>query len=110
MSDVPGIGLLLGFAGAGAVIATAVLLARSGLAGWLRYIGANSIVIYLSFFLFMAGTRAALLKLMPGLPVDVISAVVTLASIVGPVLLFWSVRNTPLSFLFSRPDWRSSNP
>ena len=110
MSDLPGMGLLLGFAGAGAVIATAVLLARSGLAGWLRYIGANSIVVYLSFFLFMAGTRTALLKLMPGLPVDVISAVVTTAGVVGPVLLFRAVRNTPLSFLFSRPDWAKLKP
>ena len=110
MSDLPGMSLLLGFAGAGAVIATAVLLARSGLAGWLRYIGANSIVIYLSFFLFMAGTRTLLLHVLPGLPIDVISAVVTVAGLVGPVLLFWAVRQTPLSFLFRRLDWAKLKP
>jgi uncharacterized membrane protein YcfT len=105
MSELPGMGLLLGFAGAGAVIATGVLLARSGKASALRYIGANSIVIYLSFFLFMAGSRSVLLKLAPAMNVDMIAAVVTAAGLIGPVLLYWLVRKTPLSLLFSRPQW-----
>jgi uncharacterized membrane protein YcfT len=110
ISDWPVMSLLLGFAGASAVIATAVLLARSGLAEALRYLGANSIVIYLSFFLFMATTRSVGLKLLPGMHVDALAAMSTLAGIMGSVLLFWAVRKTPLSFLFKRPDWISLMP
>jgi uncharacterized membrane protein YcfT len=106
-STAPLVGLFLGFAGAGAVITTGVLLARTGLAEWLRYLGANSIVLYLSFFLFMAVTRSVTLKLMPTINVDVLAAVTTTAGVIGPVLLFWAVRGTKLSFLFKRPKWIS---
>jgi uncharacterized membrane protein YcfT len=105
VSTLPGMGLVLGFAGCAAVITAAVLLARSGLAEWLRYLGANSIVVYLAFFLFMASTRSVSLKLMPDINVDVLAGACTLAGIVGPVLLFWAVRKTPLSLLFKRPHW-----
>jgi uncharacterized membrane protein YcfT len=101
----PGMGLALGFAGCAAVVTTAVLLARSGIAEWLRYLGANSIVIYLAFFLFMASTRGLGLKLMPGINVDVLAVLCTLAGVAGPVLLFWALCNTHLSFLFRRPHW-----
>ncbi len=101
----PGMSLVLGFAGCAAVITTAVLLARSGIAEWLRYLGANSIVVYLAFFLFMASTRGLGLKLMPGVNVDVLAVLCALAGVAGPVMLFWLVRNTPLSFLFRRPQW-----
>lgn len=101
----PGIGLILGFIGAGAVVSAAVLLQRFAFATPIRYCGENSIVIYLAFFLFMAGSRTALLKM--GLVDDlaVVSLIVTAAGVAGPVLLFWAVRRTPLSFLFRRPGW-----
>jgi uncharacterized membrane protein YcfT len=108
-STAPFAGLFLGFAGAGAVITTGVLLARTGLAEWLRYLGANSIVVYLSFFLFMAATRSVTLKLLAAINVDLLAAVTTLAGVVGPVLLFWIVRGTKLDFLFKRPKWISLN-
>jgi uncharacterized membrane protein YcfT len=104
-SNWPGMGLVLGFAGCAAVVTTAVLLARSGWTHWLRYLGANSIVVYLAFFLFMAATRSAGLKLWPEVDVDILAATSTLAGVVGPLLLFWAVRHTPLSFLFQRPRW-----
>jgi uncharacterized membrane protein YcfT len=106
-STAPIVGLFLGFAGAGAVITTGVLLARTGLAEWLRYLGANSIVLYLSFFLFMAATRSVTLKLLPAINVDLLATVTTLAGVVGPVLLFWIVRGTRVDFLFNRPKWIS---
>jgi uncharacterized membrane protein YcfT len=105
VSTLPGLGLVLGFSGCAAVITTAVLLARSGLVEWLRYLGGNSIVVYLAFFLFMASTRGVGLKLLPNINVDVLAALCTLAGVMGPVLLFWAVRKTPLSLLFKRPHW-----
>jgi uncharacterized membrane protein YcfT len=103
LSTAPGFGLLLGFAGAGAVITLGVLLARSGIVEWLRYLGANSIVVYLAFFLFMAVTRTVGLKLMPSINVDALAVLTTTAGVIGPVLLFWLVRGTALDFLFNRP-------
>jgi len=104
-SKLPLVSLGLGFIGAGAVIVTGVLLARTGFAQALRYCGENSIVIYLAFFLFMASSRVALLKLAPGLNLGVVSLAVTAAGVTGPVLLYWAVRNTWASFLFRRPAW-----
>lgn len=104
-SHLPGIGLALGFIGAGAVISASVLLARVKFAGVIRYCGQQSIVIYLAFFMFMAATRTVLLK--TGLVDDLalVSLIVTLAGVAGPVLLYLAVRKTPLSFLFIRPQW-----
>jgi uncharacterized membrane protein YcfT len=101
----PGISLALGLFGAGAVVTAGVLLSKTSLAETLRYCGENSIVIYLAFSLFMSATRIILLKL--GQPADlgIVSLICTAAGITGPLLLFWTVRATPLSLLFKRPAW-----
>ncbi len=104
-ATVPGVSLALGFIGACAVITGGVVLFKTGLAGAIRYCGENSIVIYLSFFLFMAGARFALLKLLPTMDLGEVSLLVTAIGVVGPVLLFWFTRNTRLAFLFKRPAW-----
>ncbi|MGE0238059.1 MAG: acyltransferase family protein [Parvibaculaceae bacterium] len=104
-AKLPGIGLVLGFIGAGAVIAMGVFLARFKFALPIRYCGENSIVIYLAFFMFMAATRTLLLKTGVITDLGAVSLIVTLAGVAGPVLLFWAVRKTPLSFLFRRPGW-----
>jgi len=104
-STLPGVSLLMGFIGAGAVMTTGVLLSRLKLAQAIRYCGENSIVIYLAFFLFMAGTRSLLLKAGVVSDLGTISLMVTAAGVVGSVLLFWAVRNTPFAFLFRRPRW-----
>ena len=61
-ADRPFVSLALAFAGAGAVVVVAALMARSDVFRPLRYCGQNSIVIYLAFFLPMAAARIALLK------------------------------------------------
>jgi uncharacterized membrane protein YcfT len=110
LAFLPGFGLLFGFIGAAAVVSMGVLLARLPLTGWVRYCGENSIVIYLAFFLFMAATRAALLK--SGLVTDLgmVSLIVTAAGVAGPVVLHWLTRNTPLAFLWRRPAWARLKP
>ncbi len=104
-ADLPILSLALGLLGAGAVVATAALMAKADLFRPLRYCGEHSIVIYLAFFLFMAASRSVLLK--TGLVTDIgtISLLVTIAGVVGALALFWAVRGTPLRFLFRRPDW-----
>lgn len=104
-AHLPLLGLALGFIGAGAVIAMGVFLSKTKLAEAIRYCGENSIVIYLAFFLFMAGSRSILLK--TGVIADpgLISLIVTAAGVIGPVILFWMVRDTRFAFLFRRPRW-----
>jgi uncharacterized membrane protein YcfT len=104
-SLLPGVSLVAGLVGAGAVIAVATLCVRARNATWLKYLGANSIVIYLAFFFFMALSRVLLLRFAPGLGVDLISALVTVCGVVGPVLLHLAVKQTPARFLFERPAW-----
>ncbi|MDE2383455.1 MAG: acyltransferase family protein [Alphaproteobacteria bacterium] len=104
-SQLPGVSLCLGLVGAMAVVSSGVLLSKFKAADPLRYCGENSIVIYLSFFLFMASTRTVLLKFAPGLGLNAISLLTTMAGVIGPVLLFWATRGTRLDFLFKRPAW-----
>ena len=99
----PGLGLFFGFIGTAAVVSAGVLLSRFRISEAIRYLGENSIVVYLSFFVFMATARAIAIRVAPGLGPDVISLAVTLAGLVGPVLLFWVSRKLGADFLFRRP-------
>ena len=110
VSGLPVVGLGLGFLGALAVIGSAALLAKWGLADFLRYAGENSIVIYLAFFLPMAVTRILLVKFAPWLETSLIAFLVTLAGVVIPLVFHWLVRDTAFGFLFKRPDWAKLKP
>ena len=103
-SEWPLVSLALGMLGAAAIVAFAVLLARTRIFDALRYCGEHSIVIYLCFFLFMAGSRIFLLKTGMIPDIGAMSAIVTLAGVLGPLMLFWLTRSTPLRFLFARPQ------
>jgi uncharacterized membrane protein YcfT len=78
-------------------------MAKSDLFAPLRYLGRNSIVLYLAFLLGMAAARAVLLK--TGLELGTVALLVTAAGVAGAIGLFWTVRQTPLKFLFERPAW-----
>jgi uncharacterized membrane protein YcfT len=110
VSQLPGIGLALGFVGAIAVVTLSTLLSKSDLMAPVRYCGRNSIVIYLAFFLPMATARVALLE--TGLIADIgtISAIVTICGVIFPLILFWIVRGTGARFLFERPAWARLEP
>jgi uncharacterized membrane protein YcfT len=104
LAELPAVSLLLGLAGAAAVVSVSVLLSQGRVTAPLRYCGRNSIVIYLAFFLPMAGSRAVLVK--SGLIADIgtICVLVTLAGVLGALALFWAARQTFLCFLFERPE------
>ena len=105
VSEIPGIGLALGFVGAIAVVTLSTLLSKSDLMAAVRYCGRNSIVIYLAFFLPMAIARTVLLRFPVIHDLGTISMIVTACGVVFPLVLFWSVRNTPFRLLFKRPAW-----
>jgi uncharacterized membrane protein YcfT len=102
-AETPGINLALGFLGTAAVVSASVLLTRFKWGNALRFLGENSIVVYLAFFVFMAATRTVLIKFAPQLGSDAISIATTTAGVIGPVILFFATRKTPLKYLFKRP-------
>jgi uncharacterized membrane protein YcfT len=97
------ISLLLGFAGAAAVITIAALLSNLSFSKPIRYCGKNSIVIYLAFFLPMHFLRLILVNTGIVPQVSFMALIATAAGILGSLMLWWLVRNTRLSFLFVRP-------
>jgi uncharacterized membrane protein YcfT len=104
LAGAPFISLLLGFAGAGAVIGIAALLAMARIAEPIRFCGAHSIVIYLAFFLPMAATRTLLVAtgLVPD--IGVMSLLVTGAGVLGALGLWVAAGRFHLRFLFERPQ------
>jgi uncharacterized membrane protein YcfT len=102
-SEWPLISLALGLAGAGAIVTLGTLLARAHWLNFLRYCGEHSIVIYLAFFLPMAATRTLLLR--TGLIHDIgaISLIVTIAGVVGALVLWRIAMALRANFLFERP-------
>jgi uncharacterized membrane protein YcfT len=105
VSEMPGVSLVLGLVGAIAVVSFSALLSKSDLMAPVRYCGRNSIVIYLAFFLPMAVSRSVLLSRGSIHDLGLVSLFVTACGVIGPLVLFWTVRKTGLRFLFTRPEW-----
>jgi uncharacterized membrane protein YcfT len=105
-SSLPFVSLALGLAGATAVISAAALMAKLDLFPALRYLGEKSLFIYLAFFLPMGAMRTALIKSGVIADLAIVSLIVTVASILGALVIYWLVRDTRLfGFLFERPRW-----
>ena len=79
------------------------LLARMQWLNFLRYCGEHSIVIYLAFFLPMAVTRTLLLKTGVIADIGTISLLVTVAGVVGAVVIWRLALALRADFLFERP-------
>ncbi|WP_407177325.1 acyltransferase family protein [Bradyrhizobium sp. STM 3562] len=103
-SELPLLSLMLGLAGACAIVTMGTLLAHARRLDALRFCGEHSIVIYLAFFLPMAATRTLLLK--AGLIEDIgaISLIVTIAGVAGALLIWRLALAVHANFLFERPD------
>jgi uncharacterized membrane protein YcfT len=104
VSEWPLISLLLGLAGACAIITSGTLLAHAGWLKSLRFCGEHSIVIYLAFFLPMAATRTLLLRTGIISDVGVMSLTVTLVALFGALAIWQIALRTGANFLFERPD------
>jgi uncharacterized membrane protein YcfT len=100
----PIVSLLLGFAGACAIIVAGTLLARMQWLNLLRFCGEHSIVIYLAFFLPMAVTRTVLLRYGDFLDIGTISLLVNIAGVVGALAIWKVAQKAGAHFLFERPD------
>jgi uncharacterized membrane protein YcfT len=103
-SEWPMISLLLGLAGACAIVVTGTLLARMQWLNSLRYCGEHSIVIYLAFFLPMAIIRTLLLKFAWIHDIGTISLMVTMAGVFGALAIWGAALTLRANFLFERPE------
>ena len=101
----PGFGLILGFAGAAAIVSIGALLSKFEIGAALRYAGRHSIVIYLTFFIPMKITQKGLET--TGLVPDVglASLLTLLAGVLVPLVGHRLIRKTPLIALYERPRW-----
>ncbi|MGB7285613.1 MAG: acyltransferase family protein [Salaquimonas sp.] len=105
-SQLPFVSLALGAMGAMAIICAGVLISSLKWAGFFEYLGRNSIVVYLAFFLPMAVSRAVLLKFAPFLDIGTVAFLVMVSAALGPVILYWVIQWTGYGkFLFHRPQW-----
>jgi len=102
--------LVFGFIGISAVIAVSCLVAGVRGLSWLRFLGANSIVVYLGFYIPLQVFIALYQRSGWAWDIDVLATVLVVASTAAPVLLFLGVRNTRARFLFERPAWARLPP
>lgn len=98
------VSLMLGFAGACAIITIGTLLARAHWLNFFRFCGEHSIVIYLAFFLPMAATRTLLLRTGIISDIGTLSLIVTVVGVLGSLAIWQAALRLHANFLFERPD------
>jgi uncharacterized membrane protein YcfT len=104
VSEWPFVSLILGLAGACAIVTSGTLLAQRQWLRPLRFCGEHSIVIYLAFFLPMAATRTLLLRTGIIPDVGLMSLTVTLLALFGALAIWQIALKAGANFLFERPD------
>jgi uncharacterized membrane protein YcfT len=99
----------LGFLGISAVVVFSSLLSRHRAAAGLLYLGQNSIVVYLGFYLPMVIVVPALKASAVGSNLHLVGTLAVAACIGISVAWFHLSRLVGLSFLFERPAWARLN-
>ncbi len=106
VSHWPIISLALGAAGALAIVTGASLIARLPAAKPLLHTGANSIVVYLAFFLPMIISRMVVPKVLPMLDAGTTALVCIIIGVVTPLVGYAIIKRIGFGlFLFHRPNW-----
>jgi uncharacterized membrane protein YcfT len=101
----PGAGLLFGFIGIMAILGLSTLLAQVRGFAWLAHAGANSIVVYLGFFIPLTMfIRFAWAGQWP-IGINTLATLAVVFSVAAPLALFHLTRGTALRLLFVRPAW-----
>lgn len=106
LAELPGLHLILAITGSITLCVGAGLLSKLPLMDWLRWLGAHSIVVYLSFSIPMSMTRVILMKLGIIESTSVLSIIVMLSALLAPLVLYAAIQFTGWGkFLFERPAW-----
>jgi uncharacterized membrane protein YcfT len=103
LQEPPLTSIVMAFLGIGAVIATGTMLSRTKIGEPIRYAGANSIVVYLSFVIPMKVAHKFFYS--TGIIADAgtVMAISTVVSVITPLVFHYFIKNTPLIFLYVRP-------
>lgn len=104
-AGLPGLHLALALTGTAALCVIAALLTRLPWMNWLRWMGTQSLVVYVAFVLPMGIARTILIKL--GIDEPTLLSLATMAiAIVSPLVLYWIVQRIGFGhFLFERTAW-----
>lgn len=105
LADLPLVSIAIGGLGATAIILIASLLSKFDPMPFIRFCGANSIVLYISFTLPMGFTRILLLKTGVVTDTGLAAMIVWMVACVAPLLVYMVLRHTPLRMLYERPAW-----
>lgn len=105
IATLPIVSLALGMAGAFAIIAIASVLADLGHAKWLSYVGANSIVVYLTFFIPMKILQKLFASTGAIESPGTVSILILTISVASPLAFHWVIKRTPLNWLYVRPEF-----
>lgn len=103
LNDHLAVSLVLGFIGIGALVLLSSLISRYPAAQWLNYLGKNSIVVYLGFYLPMLVISQYLAPL--SMSVHVKAAVLLVGSILVALGFYRVSLRAGLGFLYQRPAW-----
>lgn len=102
----PGLRLVLALAGSMALCTFAALMTKLPAMGWLSWLGARSLVIYLAFALPMSIMRVVMVKLDLITDTNILSVVVFASAVITPLILQAIIQKTGWGkFLFERPAW-----
>jgi uncharacterized membrane protein YcfT len=104
-SDFLALSLVLGFVGIGAIIAISKLISNHPMFGWLAYLGKNSIVVYLGFYIPLNLVNFAARRIPLDIKSNFSSTLVWISCIAVSVLAYWAIKDTRLSLLYKRPNW-----
>jgi hypothetical protein len=108
LSTKPGISAVLGYAGALAVIVTAVLLSHSRWTEPVRYLGQHSLVVYLADFWLGVTAVRLLVHVIPD--PGWLALISTTVAVAGTIACWRLALRTPGRFMYIRPDWLSIDP
>lgn len=114
-SRLPVIDMAWGFVGIAAVIGLSSLLADQPWMQWVRYLGENSIVVYLGFYLPLQWWLVAYVAQGWQWNAHALATVTVVVGVVCALILHALTRRNVLFFLFKRPRWahietRRGNP
>jgi uncharacterized membrane protein YcfT len=102
--------LVLGFLGISALVLLSRLVSTWRGAAWLNYLGRNSIVVYLGFYVPMLLIQWAWRHWGLGLNPTLVAVGTWVATVLTALLVYWSLRSTALAFLYQRPAWAQLAP
>jgi uncharacterized membrane protein YcfT len=102
----PPLHFLLGVAGPVAICTFSVVLMDRPCTGWLRWIGAHSLVIYLAFTIPMSIFREIAMNTGLITKTGPLSLAVFVVALTTPIIFYFAIGLTGFGhFLFERPGW-----